>query len=263
MSLTFPLKLSNNAWLELVKRSVTNPTLGLPRFPPKSLQAQWVGNSDEDSVQEAFSLYNFISQHRSIDGEILDFGVGWGRIMRLFLNDVSPDHIYGVDTNSFILDECRRLDVPGTLLPISERSTLPFDENKFQIVSAYSVFTHISQRNADHWAAEINRVLQPGGFFALTLISGVILRMCIDATEPTAAPWLKPLATWFPDPREALRLHNAHHFVFAKDRESDDYGWAALPLGHIVNNWGFEVVAFNENLGHHQAVCLLRKPASF
>ena len=49
--------------------------------------------------------------------------------MRLFLNDVSADHIYGVDTNSFILDECRRLDLPGALLPISERSTLPFSDN--------------------------------------------------------------------------------------------------------------------------------------
>ena len=129
----------------------------------------WVGRTNIEAMREVFPFYVLCKKHADLSGDILDFGAGWGRVSRVFLNEADPDQIYGVDTNQFILSENIRLGQIGHLSLIDELGRLPFEENKFSLIFAYSVFTHLSQSSADHWIPEIKRVLKPGGIFQPTL----------------------------------------------------------------------------------------------
>ena len=37
-------------------------------------------------------------------GPLLDFGCGWGRVIRYFLKDVDPGHLMGTDHNAENID---------------------------------------------------------------------------------------------------------------------------------------------------------------
>src|SRR5215467_11845930 len=64
----------------------------LPSIPPDGLQKKIVGNAGDETLREGFigyrlfkSLYEKHAGTIGNCGAILDFGCGWGRILRFFL----------------------------------------------------------------------------------------------------------------------------------------------------------------------------------
>ena len=100
---------------------------------------------------------------------MLDFGCGWGRMLRFLARDVDPGDLYGCDPVEGILDVCRTTRVPANLARsefVPER--LPFD-GPFDLAYAFSVFTHLSERAHERCLRALHAALRPGGVLVVTV----------------------------------------------------------------------------------------------
>jgi SAM-dependent methyltransferase len=147
----------------------------LPAMPPKDIQLSWTGASGEAVMQPAVRFVQLIDSgaarltgHGLAGKSVLDFGCGYGRILRLL--PWFTDRLYGCDPWDASLRLCEQYQVWGKLarseyLP----QDLPFGEEKFDVVLAFSVFTHTSARALRTALAAIRRRMAPGGLLVATI----------------------------------------------------------------------------------------------
>lgn len=156
-------------------------------MPPPELRAL-IGRPDPDlfagtdADSQAFDLVP-----PSCFESVLDFGCGCGRIARMLLSEQGPrrpKRYLGIDLHRGMVTWCRQnlepLDPAFSFKhhdafsqcfnPRARASTLPFPagDGEFSLVLAYSVFTHLPQREAEHYLAEVGRVLRPDGALLAT-----------------------------------------------------------------------------------------------
>jgi SAM-dependent methyltransferase len=96
----------------------------------------------------------------------LDFGCGCGRIARHMLPVVAELH--GVDHNRRLVRWCERNLKPGSFRPNGMQPPLPFPAGRFDLVWAWSVFTHLPADLQRLWISELGRVVAPGGLIIFT-----------------------------------------------------------------------------------------------
>jgi len=98
---------------------------------------------------------------------ILDFGCGCGRVTR-FWSARNNARIFGTDYNQRLIEWCQRN------LPFAEFSAnqltppLTYRDNQFDLIYAFSVFTHLTEDLQKLWMMELTRVLMPGGHLLLS-----------------------------------------------------------------------------------------------
>jgi SAM-dependent methyltransferase len=165
---------------------------------------------------------------------VFDFGCGCGRVARqLLLQRFRPRRYVGIDLHRGMIEWCnenlasvapefefRHHDVynysfnPDRSAP----DVLPFgaEDGAFTLVNAYSVFTHLTQRQAEYYLGEVSRILAHGGVFH---------------------------STWFFfDKRDFPALQAEHNALYASDLDPCaavlfDHGWVwrqARAVGLVV-----------------------------
>lgn len=235
-----PFQLSDNEWYARLQASVEDTSLRLPRFPPGELQTKWIGSSGIQSLIEAFSFYRLIKKRADLRlGPILDFGCGYGRIIRFFLNDFPSDQLYGVDTQVEILEECRKTEVPGHFSHIDPMGKLPFPDRYFGTVYAYSVFTHLPEHVQDNWLAEIYRVLKRGGTLIATVEPPRVFDYfaSIDLSDNTLHPWTAGNGRRIQTDPSYVRAFQSKGFAYLPGGTSH-YGDAFMTLDYVRSHWG-------------------------
>jgi ubiquinone/menaquinone biosynthesis C-methylase UbiE len=250
-------RLSDSRWLKVLKRSIKEPVIDgvrLPGFPPEELQSRTVGSAYDQTLTEACNFYTYLkdvcAQHAvpvQPGTEILDFGVSWGRIIRFFLKDVDPQSLHGVDTSADFLAAARQTGVPGHLHQTTPLGRLPYEEGSFDLVYAYSVFTHLPEHVQDHWLAEIARTLKPGGLLVATVEPPRFLDFFapLDPDDKKLHPWHAAMARKIrADPAMKARLQSGG-FVYIPDRDGTNevYGDCVMTPAYVREHWGrlFEV----------------------
>lgn len=111
-------------------------------------------------------------------GNVLDFGCGTGRLLLGLHHGLpeGPREFWGVDISAARIDWARRNLSPT--LRFATGSTfphLPFEDGRFDLIVAGSVFTHISDL-ADSWLLELLRVTRPTGHLFLTIQDEAYIR---------------------------------------------------------------------------------------
>ncbi|HHA2675102.1 class I SAM-dependent methyltransferase [Stenotrophomonas maltophilia] len=269
--------MDDGLWYERIVRSINDPSLGLPGFPPAYQQEVFVGKSNEAALAEAFHFYQLVKtgSHRlRRNSPVLDFGVGWGRILRFFLNDVDPSHLYGVDVDPEILEVARSTGVLGNLSQIQPNGRLQHPDGRFEVIYAFSVFSHLSEASARFWLAELMRVLKPGGSLVLTTTTDRFLELCEACSYKLSDrnQYEEDYARMFADPADARRRYAAGEHVYAavagnaEVLEASNYGWAAMPPAFVEREIGrlAQSISFIEATEQlPQGVFTIRKPATF
>lgn len=269
-------RVSDSRWLKVLKRSITEPIIkgvSFPRFPSAELQSHTVGSSGEHTLKEAFLFYTYLKEVCRSNRtpvrpgfQILDFGVSWGRIIRFFLKDVDPQTLHGVDTSKEFLDSARNAGVPGQLHEISPLGRLPYENESFDLVYAYSVFTHLPEHVQDHWLQEIQRTLKRGAILVATVEPPRFLEFFahLDPTDAKLHPWHAAMARKIQsDPGMASRLESSG-FVYIPDGDGVDevYGDCVMTETYAREHWGryFEVSEWlDDRKRFWQAVVAARK----
>jgi SAM-dependent methyltransferase len=244
--------LDDAAWHALLLRSVeTREVEGIrfPGFPDAGLQRRFVGSDGATALREAFGYVLHVKAVAARCGvaiapgcRLLDFGCGWGRFQRIWWKDVGAECLFGCDIHEPAIALCRELGVPGHLDRLYHWGRLPYADASMDVVSAYSVFTHLSEAAHRHWLAEIARVLRPGGILALTLEPPRFLDYVAAIPPDDPGHWQAQLRR-FAGEVPALRARvAAGGFAFlptgsGADFAPEAYGDAVVPRAFVEREW--------------------------
>jgi SAM-dependent methyltransferase len=241
--------LTDEAWFALLVRSIKEPVIDgipMPRFPDDVLQTNTVGHAGEPTLREAFMFFSQVSKYarqvgRPLGGatRVLDFGCGWGRILRFFLRDCKAAHLQGIDVDPMLVDVCRstfpyaRFDTVNALPPT------PFPEGSFDVITGYSVFSHLAEHASLAWVQEFSRLLRPGGLMVVTTQLRDFIAFCESFRgKDNEFGWHKGLANSFVDVEASYAAYDAGQYLYAPTgggpaRPSDFYGEAMIPEGYV------------------------------
>jgi SAM-dependent methyltransferase len=107
-------------------------------------------------------------RHGVAPERVLDFGAASGRVLRHFAVQGPASEVWGSDLNSRHVRWLQEF-IPQAKAIINDAfPPLPIAENFFDLVTAFSVFTHIDEGESD-WMAELRRILRPGGLAYVTI----------------------------------------------------------------------------------------------
>jgi SAM-dependent methyltransferase len=154
-------------WLSLV----------LPKMASEQVQKDWTGNSGIALLGQTTTFVRLVASNcqkllgRNInDGTILDFGCGYGRIIRLMYYYSSPSRIWGLDPWEKSIALCRADGVLGHLGVSDYLPTgIPVGETRFDLIYAFSVFTHLSERAASLALNTLRRYVARDALFVMTI----------------------------------------------------------------------------------------------
>ena len=234
----------------------------LPDLPSLDMQLRFTGKSGDDTLAEGHSLAAELKVQYEIhrgpltpDTRILEFGCGWGRIIRFFLKDVRPDNLWGIDCNEELVSFCKQSN-PGC--NFERNDPLPptdLADQSFDLIYAYSLFTHLSEPAHLGWLAELRRLLAPGGLLVVTVRPRHFISYCGKLTNDTELSHESQasLVGMFADTESALRDYDAGRFCYEPYRSSsygDDWGEACISRPYVERRWAdrFELLGFIEDL---------------
>jgi ubiquinone/menaquinone biosynthesis C-methylase UbiE len=212
---------SDQKWRKLLKKGGQINGVPLPGLPSEELQISTVGSSGGATINEAFHFYLYILDKARSRGSpitrrsrVLDFGVGWGRIIRCFMRETK--RLYGVDVQPRFLDAAKETGCPAELSLIEPMGALPFRGGTFDLVYAYSVFTHLPLHVQRHWLSEIRRVMNPSGLFVATVQAPRFLVdiASVDLDDPHLHPWMRALHAALNDNVDPFRLFNEDGYIY-------------------------------------------------
>ena len=194
---------------------------------------------------------------------LFDFGCASGRVLRHFVAQTEIAELWGSDINQRHIRWLYEY-LPARVKPIFNHCfpMLPMPDNYFDLVSAFSVFTHIDTFETA-WLAELRRILRPGGLAYLTVHNedtwhvlrdelgnenNRLVQSILKVDPGFAQAVFGPL----PDTRTVYR-HNVQGPYRAQVFHSNNY---------LKNVWGrfFEVLEIIPRHHVRQTVLVLRRP---
>ena len=144
--------------------------------PPAPLMARVSGSDNADFFradgQRTFAnLASAVERHGGFAPvrRMLDWGCGCGRVTAHFLADGRVSEVHGTDIDGEATAWCAKALAQGHFQQTGPYPPLPFPDAHFDLVVAYSVFTHLEREVQKAWLAEISRVLAPGGLLLATV----------------------------------------------------------------------------------------------
>ena len=267
------LSLTDEAWVEFLAHERSVEGLVAPPLPDESMQRAWVGSSGLDALREAgrFTARALrLLGERGVPaediGRVLDFGCGWGRIYRLFLRNCRPGDLVGIDIDDGCIGVCSNAMPYGTFEPCDPMPPVGFDDASFDVVTAYSVFSHLAEEPLRAWLREFARVLRPDGVIFFTTLKEAHIESW-KARRKEAAHGAALAAAGF-KPRAWRRRAASGEVLFVPTggggtRESPSfYGETIVPQAYLereASGLGFDLLEYSADDTLPQAFVALAK----
>jgi ubiquinone/menaquinone biosynthesis C-methylase UbiE len=245
--------LASPAWLETLIRSIDEPVIDgaqMPGFPDATLQINTVGHAGAHPLREAFMFFTLVEQYTQQLGRplgrttrLLDFGCGWGRILRFFLRDCRAAHLCGVDVDPTLVEVCRSTFPYATFDAVQPLPPTVFPDASFDVITAYSVFSHLAEHASLAWVHEFARILKPGGVMLVTTQRRDFIAFCESVRgQEHGHGWHQALARSFVDTQAAYAAYDAGQYLYAAtgggpSRPADFYGEALIPEGYVRTHY--------------------------
>jgi trans-aconitate methyltransferase len=231
----------------------------LPSMPPDEIQRAWTGNSGAalmaqtiefiEQLQDGFAT---LTSQTLTDKRFLDYGCGWGRHLRFMLKFSPAENIFGCDAWDESIRLCRDHNVRGTIITCDYvPKAPPFGEARFDLIYAYSVFTHLSESTCKAVLDAFRQCIQPTGLVAITV---------------------RPEAYWdrhdqkqnAVDVGRMKRSHREHGFAFEPHLRPPiegevRYGDTSISIDYMHRTWlAWQVVSTRMLSDQNQAVIFLK-----
>lgn len=216
-----------------------------------------------NGLSEYLLLRKVIDQHNVDLNSYLDFGSASGRILRHFCAQSNVKNLWGCDLNGSHIKWMNQF-LPSNLKLIHNHClpTLPILDESIDVISAFSVFTHIDTFETA-WLAEIHRILKPTGLVYLSVHNEDTWNILQNAYESgTEHHLLDRLQKNFPETNEAMKgdIPNGHK-VF-RFRNVGPYRALVFHSNeYLERTWGrfFDIVEIKPEWSGIQSVVVGRK----
>jgi SAM-dependent methyltransferase len=188
----------------------------LPTMASETAQQTWNGTPGTELLLRSLAFthraahgYERLTDQRFHGARKLDYGCGWGRLLRLMLYFTDPDGLAGCDPWKRSIELCRKARIACDLkqsdyLPRS----LPFPKRSFHFVYAFSVLTHTSLRAARAAMSAMRSVVRDDGLLAVTVRPveywGVIQNIRDERRDELRSSHLQTGFAFEPHRREAV-----------------------------------------------------------
>jgi SAM-dependent methyltransferase len=152
----------------------------LPRLPSLEDQRKWTGHYGEGLMVKSSSIIRLLQVMKMkvtgtdfTDCKILDYGCGWGRLLRLMYFFTDPNNTYGVDVMESSLNICRDNGLHSNLALVPEiPDSLPFTDTTFDCALSYSVLTHTSAGVSQAILQAVRKSIANDGIFFVSIRPG-------------------------------------------------------------------------------------------
>lgn len=180
----------------------------LPAMASEEVQNNWTGASGITLLKQTVNFVRSLAcNYTSITGRplsganILDFGCGYGRIARLMYYFVDEQNFFGTDPWDKSIELCHGAGLTSNFLISDYLPTdLPVGETRFDLIYAFSVFTHLSERAALAAMKTLRKYVRDDGLAVVTI-------------RPVEY-WLHDKHASEPDRRRLQMLHRQTGFAF-------------------------------------------------
>ncbi len=238
--------------------------------PPTSLMLRVSGSDNVDFFradgQRTFAdLAAAVERHGGFARvrRMLDWGCGCGRVTAHFLADGRAPEVHGTDIDGEATRWCAEAFPRGRFQETGPYPPLPFPDASFDLVVAYSVFTHLEREVQKAWLAEMRRVLAPGGLLLATVHGEFAALFAFpDRLPRTLSGRLAErlgLRTIIP----AEIMDGTRDHALDGVAPSDYYRGVYQTKSYTVREWSpfLEVLEYREaGVGNFQDLVVLRKP---
>jgi SAM-dependent methyltransferase len=178
----------------------------LPSLPSEEIQYRFTGLTGFATLRAACTIYTAIREIARRHGvevsersKILDFGCGWGRVLRFFLKDVEPEMLWGCDCSDIALKNSVETNRWCNFRLVDTLPPTSYPDQTFDLIYSYSVFSHLSEEAHFAWLKEFKRIMKPGGLLIATTRAREMIDYCgtIRTSDDLSDPHLRGLATAF------------------------------------------------------------------
>jgi SAM-dependent methyltransferase len=141
-------------------------------FPPPDLMQRVSGlTQQKDFAQHGKDIFLALSRASpkplASFESILDFGVGSGRLARMFKG--FKGRYFGADIDHELVNWTSSAMNWVSPMRTSSKEALPCPAAAFDLVISVSVFTHMNEQDSEFYLRELRRVTQPGATLLLTV----------------------------------------------------------------------------------------------
>lgn len=216
----------------------------LPRMASAEVQKQWTGADGVELLKQTVAFTRIVEtccvryMGRPLqDSTILDFGCGYGRILRMMYYYTNPDHIWGIDAWDSSLALCRQSGILGNLVQSARApNSLPVESDMFDFAFAFSVFTHLAPKAAVACLSAIRKAMRDGGLLVLT-IRPIEFWTFIDEVRGTNLS------------KDLISEHNRTGVAYLphSGEEGETYGDVSLTFEFFKRD-GWELVGYDRSL---------------
>jgi hypothetical protein len=244
-----------DAWFKTICESYESPPVyvngqKLPGFPSDTIQINTTGQAGVNTLKEAYVFYQDCVETFSAlghpikpDAQLLDFGIGWGRIARFFLHELPLSNVYGVDVMSEFVDICKKTFNSDNFFVTTPFPPTTIPDNSFDYVVGYSVFSHLSEKACKEWMQEFYRITKPGALIAVTTRGRPFFDYCESLKGKGLGGYSEALSMMFADFSEARNQYDRGEFVHSNANgvtgggamTSEFYGETFIPEQYAKN----------------------------
>ena len=243
-------KLTAREWVnELANASLSTDSQSILSFPDAATQRLTNGKSGQLTMQKALPCYLecyqfLLNEVSGLSGKkFLDFGCGWGRFSRLFMQIIKPENIYGVDVDRELVESCKKHLNNDRFRLFEAGDPIPFRDNYFDVFFSNSVFSHIGLELHNRSMHELARVSKVGA-------TGIVTAMGERQLEEIIGNKNSKLIKKIGDVSVVRdKLKNGEVVSIPYHERWIDYGLIFFPKDFLEELWSpsFKVVGKSEN----------------
>ena len=251
----------------------------LYRPPPENLTRRVVGKGDEDAYRQS-GLVNSGRILRCLadagcdlagtSTEVLDFGCGCGRLLQCFARYADRCRLVGADVDEQAIAWCRSAFDFAEFAVLPKVSPSDFETARFDVIYAYSVFSHLPEQSHRAWLEELHRIAKPGAVLVLTTMGRNCLQQYASGKRLDEAPSASQVAADLTEcertgflfyPYGALNFGESSNAAFFDSWDLDQYGSTFILPTYVREHWVdvFQLVAIHEAPDRWQDYVILRR----
>ncbi len=222
-------EVTEQEWFDIYRAHAERSRDDLIPFPEEEIQVLTNNQKGLVTAKGAIDIWSTIKQSCSKvnplerNWNVLDFGCGWGRITRLLPYYFDMANIYGVDVDDRLISSANML-LPSLHHSLVENmKPISFDDGKFDLIFANSVFSHLSEKSARYTLKEISSKVKSGGILIISILEQPEMERFY--ANDLQKKWITKILGAEED--AALEL-SQKGFIWGDTHRWDDYGIAIM-----------------------------------